>query len=81
MLKEDQNPMGAEDPMKAAATAAQARRLKTVGTGYFPGPAAVNPAAAGRCCPIVATDPGSVKDFEVLTKQTGNELLSSSQWR
>ena len=26
---------------------------------------------------IVATDPGSVKDFEAFSKQTGNELLST----
>jgi len=26
---------------------------------------------------IVATDPGSVKDFQAFSKQTGNELLSS----
>ncbi|HTP97077.1 MAG TPA: response regulator SirA, partial [Burkholderiales bacterium] len=25
----------------------------------------------------VATDPGSVKDFQAFSKQTGNELLSS----
>ena len=25
---------------------------------------------------IVATDPGSVKDFQAFSKQTGNELLS-----
>lgn len=28
---------------------------------------------------IVATDPGSVKDFESFCKQTGNELLESSE--
>jgi tRNA 2-thiouridine synthesizing protein A len=28
---------------------------------------------------IVATDPGSVKDFEAFCKQTGNELLSSEE--
>jgi tRNA 2-thiouridine synthesizing protein A len=27
---------------------------------------------------VVATDPGSVKDFEAFCKQTGNELLSHS---
>lgn len=34
--------------------------------------------ASGQVLRIVATDPGSVKDFEAFTKQTGNELLSSS---
>lgn len=26
---------------------------------------------------VIATDPGSVKDFEAFAKQTGNELLES----
>lgn len=34
--------------------------------------------ASGQVLRIVATDPGSVKDFEAFTKQTGNELISSS---
>jgi len=33
----------------------------------------------GQVLKIIATDPGSVKDFEAFAKQTGNELLSSSQ--
>ena len=28
---------------------------------------------------IISTDPGSVKDFEAFSKQTGNELLSSTE--
>jgi tRNA 2-thiouridine synthesizing protein A len=28
---------------------------------------------------IIATDPGSVKDFEAFSKQTGNELLESRE--
>jgi tRNA 2-thiouridine synthesizing protein A len=28
---------------------------------------------------IVATDPGSVKDFDAFAKQTGNTLLSSGE--
>ena len=28
---------------------------------------------------IIATDPGSVKDFEAFCKQTGNTLLSSGE--
>ncbi|KHD08957.1 SirA family protein [Candidatus Thiomargarita nelsonii] len=28
---------------------------------------------------IIATDPGSVKDFDSFAKQTGNELLESSE--
>jgi tRNA 2-thiouridine synthesizing protein A len=34
---------------------------------------------AGETLKIVATDPGSVKDFEAFCKQTGNELLSSEE--
>jgi tRNA 2-thiouridine synthesizing protein A len=34
---------------------------------------------AGKVLRIVATDPGSVKDFEAFAKQTGNELLESGE--
>ena len=34
---------------------------------------------SGKVLRIIATDPGSVKDFEAFAKQTGNELLESSQ--
>jgi tRNA 2-thiouridine synthesizing protein A len=34
---------------------------------------------AGKVLRIVATDPGSVKDFEAFAKQTGNELLESTE--
>jgi tRNA 2-thiouridine synthesizing protein A len=34
---------------------------------------------AGQVLRIVATDPGSVKDFEAFCKQTGNELLESAE--
>ena len=33
----------------------------------------------GQTLRIIATDPGSVKDFEAFCKQTGNELLSSAE--
>lgn len=33
----------------------------------------------GQVLRIVATDPGSVKDFEAFAKQTGNDLLESSE--
>ena len=33
--------------------------------------------ASGQVLKILATDPGSVKDFEAFSKQTGNALLSS----
>ncbi len=34
---------------------------------------------SGQVLKIVATDPGSVKDFEAFAKQTGNELLESTE--
>ena len=33
----------------------------------------------GQVLRVIATDPGSVKDFEAFAKQTGNELLSSGE--
>ena len=33
----------------------------------------------GQVLRILATDPGSVKDFAAFAKQTGNELLSSAE--
>ena len=39
---------------------------------------ALNEMTAGQVLRIVATDPGSVKDFESFAKQTGNALLSQS---
>jgi tRNA 2-thiouridine synthesizing protein A len=37
---------------------------------------ALNEMQSGQVLKIVATDPGSVKDFQAFSKQTGNELLS-----
>ena len=37
----------------------------------------LNDMTTGQVLKIVATDPGSVKDFQAFSKQTGNELLSS----
>ncbi|HEU4645063.1 MAG TPA: sulfurtransferase TusA family protein [Burkholderiales bacterium] len=34
---------------------------------------------SGQVLKIVATDPGSVKDFQAFCKQTGNELLSHAE--
>jgi len=34
---------------------------------------------SGQVLKIVATDPGSVKDFETFAKQTGHALLSHSE--
>jgi len=34
--------------------------------------------ADGQILKIIATDPGSVKDFEAFCKQTGNELMQSN---
>ena len=40
---------------------------------------ALNGMESGKVLRIIATDPGSVKDFEAFCKQTGNELLSSAE--
>ena len=40
---------------------------------------AINKMTEGEVLKIVATDPGSVKDFEAFCKQTGNELLETSE--
>lgn len=34
---------------------------------------------SGQVLKIVATDPGSVKDFQAFAKQTGNELLQHAE--
>lgn len=35
--------------------------------------------SSGQVLKIIATDPGSVKDFEAFAKQTGNDLMSSTE--
>lgn len=35
--------------------------------------------SSGQVLRILATDPGSVKDFDAFAKQTGNELLQSGE--
>lgn len=40
---------------------------------------AMNGMDSGGVLKIIATDPGSVKDFEAFCKQTGNELLETSE--
>jgi tRNA 2-thiouridine synthesizing protein A len=39
----------------------------------------LNELTTGQVLKILATDPGSVKDFAAFAKQTGNELLTSSE--
>jgi tRNA 2-thiouridine synthesizing protein A len=39
----------------------------------------LNDMQSGQVLKIVATDPGSVKDFQAFAKQTGNDLLSQSE--
>ncbi len=39
----------------------------------------INDLESGQVLHIIATDPGSVKDFEAFCKQTGNELVSSGE--
>ncbi len=39
---------------------------------------ALNDMQSGQVLKILATDPGSVKDFQAFCKQTGNDLLSQA---
>ncbi len=39
----------------------------------------LNDMTSGQVLRIIATDPGSVKDFDAFAKQTGNELLNSTE--
>ncbi|NCA88162.1 MAG: sulfurtransferase TusA family protein [Gammaproteobacteria bacterium] len=39
----------------------------------------LNSMASGQVLHIIATDPGSVKDFDSFAKQTGNELMESKE--
>ena len=40
---------------------------------------ALNELAAGALLRVIATDPGSVRDFEVFSRQSGHALLESKQ--
>jgi len=40
---------------------------------------ALNDMQSGQVLRILATDPGSVKDFQAFSKQTGNELLEQGE--
>lgn len=40
---------------------------------------ALSDVRSGQVLKIVATDPGSVKDFETFSKQTGHALLSQAE--
>jgi tRNA 2-thiouridine synthesizing protein A len=40
---------------------------------------ALNDMQSGQVLKILATDPGSVRDFQAFSKQTGNELLSHAE--
>jgi tRNA 2-thiouridine synthesizing protein A len=40
---------------------------------------ALNELGAGMLLRVISTDPGSVRDFEVFSKQSGNALLESKQ--
>ncbi len=40
---------------------------------------ALNEMAAHERLKVLATDPGSVRDFEVFTRQSGNTLLESGE--
>jgi tRNA 2-thiouridine synthesizing protein A len=40
---------------------------------------AIKAIALGDVLTVIATDPGSVKDFDAFCRQTGNTLVSSNQ--
>ena len=40
---------------------------------------ALSDVLSGQVLKVVATDPGSVKDFEIFAKQTGHQLVSHSE--
>ncbi len=40
---------------------------------------ALSDMSPGQVLHVVATDPGSLKDFQAFARQTGNELLSSAE--
>ena len=40
---------------------------------------ALNGMATGQVLRVLATDPGSVKDFQAFARQTGNALLSHAE--
>ncbi len=40
---------------------------------------ALNELISGQVLKVVSTDPGSAKDFQAFSRQTGNELLSASE--
>lgn len=40
---------------------------------------AINGINSGEVLRIIATDPGSVKDFEAFAKQTGHDLLETAE--
>ncbi len=40
---------------------------------------AIKDLAAGDTLTVLATDPGSVKDFDAFCRQTGNELVEQSE--
>jgi len=40
---------------------------------------AINSINSGEVLRIIATDPGSVKDFEAFTKQTGHDLIETGE--
>ena len=40
---------------------------------------ALSEMSSGEVLHVLATDPGSVKDFQAFAKQTGNELLSHAE--
>ena len=53
--------------------------LSLIARSQFFVPKALAGMSAGQTLKVLATDPGSVKDFEAFARQTGNELLQSDE--
>ena len=64
---------------ETALKAAQAALKKCRDSGFQVTVAVVDRMGVTQVLRILATDPGSVKDFQSFCKQTGNELLSQAE--
>ncbi len=79
---DNDSPMGADIgnlvELAAAATQLDVRGLNCP-MPLLKAKQALNAMAAAQRLKVVATDPGSVRDFQVFSEQSGHELLESRQ--
>jgi tRNA 2-thiouridine synthesizing protein A len=73
----------AATPVNTSATATPDRELDARGLNcplpILRAKKALNDMSAGQVLKILATDPGSVRDFQAFARQTGHQLLSSGE--